>query len=111
MSRRRHMKRARATLIALALFCGSAVSTQSDRVRSDSYPNPYRLVENPLTLPQGRQFGVIMGLDIDPNGKDVWVFDTCGGDLQAPLQHPRRRHQPPGSCTLASPHHNIICPA
>jgi streptogramin lyase len=27
--------------------------------------------------------GWVMGLDVDRNGTDIWVFDTCGGDLQA----------------------------
>ena len=80
-----HMRLAQATVIALTMLCGSDVFTQPGVVRSESYPNPYRLVENPLTFPDGRQVGFVMGLDVDRNGKDIWVLDTCGGggDLQA----------------------------
>ncbi|MBM3778510.1 MAG: hypothetical protein FJW23_09765 [Acidimicrobiia bacterium] len=34
-------------------------------------------------MPAGRQMGWVMGLDVDRNGRDIWLFDTCGGGLQA----------------------------
>lgn len=81
----RGMTLARTTLIALAILCGSQVFTQSALKPSESYPNSYRMVEHPLTLPQGRQYGFVLGLEVDRNGKDIWVMDTCGGDLGACL--------------------------
>ncbi len=41
-------------------------------------PNPYRLDANWLKLPDGRKMGQSTGVDIDPDGKSVWVFDRCG---------------------------------
>ena len=80
-----HTRRVRLAQTALAILCGSDAFTQSGAVPSDSYPNPYRMVENPLTLPAGRALGFVMGIDVDRNGEDIWVMDTCGGgsDLQA----------------------------
>jgi DNA-binding beta-propeller fold protein YncE len=41
-------------------------------------PNPYRLDANWLKAPEGRKIGQVTGVDIDPDGKSVWVFDRCG---------------------------------
>jgi DNA-binding beta-propeller fold protein YncE len=41
-------------------------------------PNPYRLDANWLKPPDGRKIGQVTGVDIDPDGKSVWVFDRCG---------------------------------
>jgi sugar lactone lactonase YvrE len=41
-------------------------------------PNPYRLDANWLKMPAGRKIGQVTGVDIDPDGKSVWVFDRCG---------------------------------
>jgi len=41
-------------------------------------PNPYRLDANWLKAPDGRKIGQVTGVDIDPDGKSVWVFDRCG---------------------------------
>src|SRR5579864_260979 len=69
--------------VAVALLPGSVALMGGGADESaGALPKPYRLVENPLTLPTGRSFGYIMGIDVDRNGKDVWVMDTCGGDLQ-----------------------------
>ena len=29
-------------------------------------------------MPDGRKIGQVTGVDIDPDGKSVWVFDRCG---------------------------------
>ena len=41
-------------------------------------PNPYRLDANWLKAPEGRKIGQVTGVDIDPDGKSIWVFDRCG---------------------------------
>jgi DNA-binding beta-propeller fold protein YncE len=42
-------------------------------------PNPYRVVDNWAKLPEGRKWGMAIGVDIDRDGSSVWVFDRCGG--------------------------------
>jgi hypothetical protein len=69
-------------VVSIALVSDAIVFTKAADDLS-SYPNPYRTIENPLTLPKGREMGWISGLAIDKNGKDLWVVDTCGGDLNA----------------------------
>jgi hypothetical protein len=69
-----------AAVVAAGLLDGAVLRSAG---ANDTQPNPYRMIENPLTLPQGREMGWISGLAIDKNGKDLWVVDTCGGDLNA----------------------------
>jgi len=58
----------------------------------NSAPNPYRVDEGWAKLPQGRKWGAAIGVDIDRDGKSVWVFDRCGtlddcsGSDLAPIQ-------------------------
>jgi DNA-binding beta-propeller fold protein YncE len=54
-------------------------------------PNPYQTIDNWAQLPPGRGWGMAIGLDIDIDGKSVWVFDRCGaktctGSSVAPIQ-------------------------
>src|SRR5262249_11270476 len=73
----------RACAIAVAALAGWHSLTINSRAEGIEYPNPYRMIENPLTLPKGREMGWISGLAIDKNGRDLWVADSCGGDLNA----------------------------
>ncbi len=58
----------------------------------NSAPNPYLVDEGWAKLPQGRKWGAAIGVDIDRDGKSVWVFDRCGtaddcsGSDLAPIQ-------------------------
>ena len=58
------------------------VAASGDPSQADdlnSAPNPYHIVNNWAKLPQGRVWGMAMGVDIDRDGTSVWVFDRCGG--------------------------------
>jgi sugar lactone lactonase YvrE len=83
--------------VALALVGIAVVTTlaaSGGRVQADdpnSAPNPYHVVENWAKLPQGRVWGMAIGVDIDRDGSSVWVFDRCGaktceGSNIAPIQ-------------------------
>jgi DNA-binding beta-propeller fold protein YncE len=55
-------------------------------------PNPYTLEDNWAKLPEGRKMGQPIGVEVDRDGKSVWVFDRCGGTLctnsnVAPVMH------------------------
>lgn len=41
-------------------------------------PNPYETIRNFGTLPNGRKWGSVSAVDIDPDGKSVWAADRCG---------------------------------
>jgi DNA-binding beta-propeller fold protein YncE len=78
--------RERATVTLCIGLAGAAVVgamvVSAGRVQADdpnSAPNPYHVVDNWAKLPQGRVWGMAIGVDIDRDGTSVWVFDRCGG--------------------------------
>ena len=46
----------------------------------NSQPNPYVTVENWAKLPEGRTWGSTSAVDIDRDGKSVWVAERCGAN-------------------------------
>ena len=44
---------------------------------SNEFPNSYK-IEDFGQLPGARRMGQIYGIDIDRDGKSVWVFERCG---------------------------------
>ena len=45
----------------------------------NSAPNPYRLEDGWAKQPVGRNHGSTIGLNVDRDGKSMWIFDRCGG--------------------------------
>jgi hypothetical protein len=44
----------------------------------NSAPNPYTTVEGWAKLPEGRTWGSTSAVDIDRDGKSIWVAERCG---------------------------------
>src|SRR6266849_8326946 len=64
--------------IAVAAIAMSAVPTDSQD--GNSAPNPYRLDEGWAKQPMGRGNGSTIGLNVDRDGKSMWIYDRCGGN-------------------------------
>src|SRR5262249_27322461 len=47
---------------------------------ANSAPNPYRLDEGWAKQPMGRGNGSTIGLNVDRDGKSMWIYDRCGGN-------------------------------
>jgi sugar lactone lactonase YvrE len=47
---------------------------------SGDLPNPYMTHRNWGVLPEGRDWGRVSGVYVDPAGETVWAFERCGGD-------------------------------
>jgi sugar lactone lactonase YvrE len=43
-------------------------------------PNPYRTVEDWAKMPAGRTWGATSAVDIDKDGRSVWVAERCGAN-------------------------------
>ena len=44
-------------------------------------PNPYRMEEVPVEMPNGRKLGAPIGVEIDhSDGKTLWLYERCGGN-------------------------------
>ena len=63
-------------LSALALL----VVPQPSTTPTNDLPNPYQTVENYLKLPAGRAWGSTSAVDIDKDGRSVWVAERCGAN-------------------------------
>jgi len=69
-----------APILALVALAAAQVYTQEGGVEPiNDGPNPYRTIRNWGMMPEGRKWGPVSGIDIDRDGKSVWVFDRCGG--------------------------------
>lgn len=65
------------TLTAMVITMGLAGARAF--AQEGGLPNPYQLVENFFKLPEGRRVGGTYGIEIDRDGRSVWVFERCGG--------------------------------
>jgi hypothetical protein len=79
----------RITLVTLAALFGSAVWTlqplaqvptpppppppQSTVAPTNDAPNPYETIEGWAKMPEGRVWGSTSAVDIDRDGKSIWV--------------------------------------
>ena len=60
---------------AIALIVTASVCAQEN-----SAPNPYRTVENWAKMPEGRSWGSTSAVDIDRDGRSIWVAERCGAN-------------------------------
>ena len=69
--------------LTLAIVVASAIAESRAHAQTDAPPNPYKVVANYFKLPPGRTLGSTAAIDVDRDGKSVWVFERCGGASQA----------------------------
>jgi DNA-binding beta-propeller fold protein YncE len=62
------------TIVIFAAFCVSALA------QNNSQPNPYRTFEDWAKLPNGRTWGSTSAVDIDRDGRSIWVAERCGAN-------------------------------
>ena len=55
-------------------------ATAPDAIVANSYPNPFVTTADFFKMPAGRKWGSTAGVDIDRDGKTVWIIDRCGGN-------------------------------
>ena len=76
-----HIHRSRSALVlAVALVLTATVSAQTTVTPTNSAPNPYQTVENWAKLPEGRTWGSTSAVEIDRDGKSIWVAERCGAN-------------------------------
>src|SRR6516165_5419988 len=65
------------TLSRLALTVATAAFLGA---QENSAPNPYGTIENWAKLPEGRSWGSTSAVDIDRDGRTIWVAERCGAN-------------------------------
>jgi hypothetical protein len=57
-----------------------AVFAQTNSAPTNSLPNPYETVKDWAKLPEGRIWGATSAVEIDRDGKSIWVGERCGAN-------------------------------
>jgi len=64
-----------------ALWAGSADRGYTQAADPNAAPNPYKMQDNWLQLPEGRKLGAAIKVQVDhSDGKSIWVFDRCSSN-------------------------------
>jgi sugar lactone lactonase YvrE len=68
--------------VALVLFAshGRPAAAQAAVAPTNSAPNPYKTIEGWAKMPAGRTWGSTSAVDIDKDGKSIWVAERCGAN-------------------------------
>jgi streptogramin lyase len=79
------MSCARLLKFAMAVAGTAAIAVSSVRISgqaamqpTNDAPNPYQSIENYFKLPEGRTWGSTSAVEIDKDGKTVWIAERCG---------------------------------
>jgi sugar lactone lactonase YvrE len=57
-----------------------AAFAQTSNQPTNSLPNPYETVKDWAKLPEGRVWGSTSAVEIDKDGKSIWVGERCGAN-------------------------------
>ena len=63
--------------IAVGLLA-SSLSAQPTMAPTNGAPNPYQTIEGWAKMPEGRTWGSTSAVEIDKDGKSIWVAERCG---------------------------------
>jgi streptogramin lyase len=63
---------------AAIVIAGAAAGAQGDVQPTNDLPNPYQSIENYFKLPDGRTWGSTSAIEIDKDGRSIWVAERCG---------------------------------
>jgi sugar lactone lactonase YvrE len=67
-------------VLAATALSGPAAAQSATKPTNDA-PNPYNTVSDYFKLPAGRTWGSTSAVEIDKDGKSIWVAERCGTNL------------------------------
>lgn len=67
-------------LIAGVLLAGGWTLYAQTAQPTNDAPNPYQTIENYFKLPEGRTWGSTSAVDVDKDGRSIWVAERCGAN-------------------------------
>ena len=73
-----HVLRARSVVVWLVAVSVGGLLAQSPAPPTNDAPNPYQSIENHFKMPDGRTWGSTSAVDIDNDGKTIWIAERCG---------------------------------
>ena len=75
--------------VVLAVAAVAVIAAASSGIRADGpapippvndVPNPYNMVNDFFKLPEGRKWGSTSTIDVDKDGKSIWIAERCGSN-------------------------------
>src|SRR4029079_1479291 len=69
-----------ASIALLALAVSARLQAQATIAPTNDLPNPYRTIAGWAVLPEGRTWGSTSAVDVDRDGKSIWVAERCGAN-------------------------------
>jgi streptogramin lyase len=63
-----------------AIVAGAMALAQTGVQPTNNLPNPYRTIEHHFKLPEGRTWGSTSAIEIDKDGRSIWVAERCGAN-------------------------------
>ncbi len=70
----------RGLISAIAAVVGSHAYAQTPMEPVNDVANPYQTIENYFKLPAGRTWGSTSAVEVDKDGKTIWVGERCGAN-------------------------------
>src|SRR5215510_8397389 len=71
----------RSTLFTIsALFLATVAFAQGSPAPVNDPPNPYETIANFFKMPAGRTWGSTSAVEIDKDGRSIWVAERCGAN-------------------------------
>ena len=67
-----------AKIITTVLVVAAALALQGQP--TNDLPNPYETIEHFFKMPEGRTWGATSAVDIDRDGRSIWVGERCGAN-------------------------------
>ncbi len=69
-----------AALVAGVLATSPTSQAQAPPAPTNTAPNPYKTVEGYFKMPEGRTWGSTSAVEIDRDGRSIWVAERCGAN-------------------------------
>jgi len=64
----------------IAAYLSAGAAGQGDSKPTNDLPNPYQGVPNYFKMPAGRTWGSTSAVEIDKDGRSIWVAERCGAN-------------------------------
>jgi len=67
-------------LLLIAIAAVGAQAPAEPPQPTNDLPNPFETIEHYFKMPEGRQWGSTSAVDVDKDGKSIWVGERCGAN-------------------------------
>ena len=64
----------------IAAFLAGSAGAQAPPTPTNDAPNPFKTVEGYFKMPEGRTWGATSAVEIDRDGRSIWVAERCGAN-------------------------------